>query len=84
MSLFGPYIYKNSDGKKFFLHLSQNGDRKLYFFSKDPRGALNSLPPGYEVFENEDSGLPMLRKSTGGFLDKILDVFGGKKKKTKP
>ncbi|MBD3155044.1 MAG: hypothetical protein GF368_00125 [Candidatus Aenigmarchaeota archaeon] len=72
MSLFGPFIHKNKDGEKFFLHMSQKGERKLYYFSKDPRGALNSLPSGFEVFENEDSGLPMLRKKEGGFLGGIL------------
>lgn len=66
MGLFGPYIYENKNGDKFFLHLKRRGERELYYFSKDPKGALKGLPKGFEVFENETSGLPMLRKKEPG------------------
>ena len=81
MSLFGPYIYVNKKKQKFWLHMKQKGNRTLYYFSKDPRNSLNSLPKGFEVFENEKSGLPMIRKKSAGFLFKgknILEKIKGK------
>ena len=52
MGLFGPFVYKTKKGQKFFLHATQRGKVKLFYFSKDPAGAINSLPAGYEVVEN--------------------------------
>jgi len=42
MSLFGPYEYINKKKQKFWLHMKERGKRTLYYFSKDPNGALNS------------------------------------------
>jgi hypothetical protein len=33
----------------------------LFFFSKDPSGAID-LPEGFEVFENPKTSLPMIKK----------------------
>ncbi|MEM5811518.1 MAG: hypothetical protein QW641_02850 [Candidatus Aenigmatarchaeota archaeon] len=38
------------------------GGNIIYYFSEDPADALWDLPMGYEVVENEKTGLPMLRK----------------------
>jgi hypothetical protein len=35
----------------------------LYFFAGQPKeGAIDALPAGYEVSENERTGLPLLKK----------------------
>ena len=53
------FEYKNKRGVTFWLH--QRG--KLFFFSKNSENAVN-LPKDFEVFENERTGLPMVRKKT--------------------
>ena len=68
MGLFGPYIYENKEKKKFWLHMRQKGKANLYYFSKDPTGAINSLPKGFTVIENEKTGFPFLKKKAGGLL----------------
>ncbi|MEM7825072.1 MAG: hypothetical protein QXO27_03825 [Candidatus Aenigmatarchaeota archaeon] len=69
MGLFGPFIYKTKSGQKFWLHIKERGKVKLFYFSKDPVGALNSLPRGYEIVENPKTGLPFLkRKTSSGFF----------------
>ena len=62
MGLFGPYVYKTKDGKQFWLHVKAKGKVNLYYFSKDPAGALSSVPHGYEVIHNERTRLPFLKK----------------------
>ncbi len=52
------YSYKNQRGQTYYLH--QRG--KLFFFSKDPQGAIE-MPPGRIVKENPRTGLPLLAKS---------------------
>ena len=71
MGLFGPFIYKTKTGKKFWLHIKEKGKSKLFYFSKDPAGALNGLPGGYEVVENPKTMMPFLKKKAGG------GFFGG-------
>ncbi|MEM5835389.1 MAG: hypothetical protein QW040_00105 [Candidatus Aenigmatarchaeota archaeon] len=44
------------------------GNAKIYYFSKDPTGAIFDLPLGYEVVENPKTGMPFLRKKTSGFF----------------
>lgn len=62
MGLFGPFVYKNKKGEKFWLHVKEGrGRTKLFFFSKDPRNSIN-LPKGYVIVENQKTGLPVLRK----------------------
>lgn len=79
MSLFGPFVYKNKKKEKFWLHMSQRGNRVIYYFSKNPEGALFSVPLGYEVVENPKTGMPFLRKKRGGFFN----IFGFLKPKKK-
>jgi len=52
----------NTKGQKYFLHkrVGTNGNT-LYFFSKNPDEGID-LPSGFEVIENERTGLPMLKK----------------------
>lgn len=76
MGLFGPYVYKNKRGQKFWLHVKERGKVKLYYFSKDPVGALNDLPRGYEVVENPVTGMPFLKKKEGGGF--LFGLFGKK------
>lgn len=52
-----PFVYTNKKGVKFFLH----SRGKLLFFSKDPADAIE-LPQGLVVFENERTGLPMVKR----------------------
>jgi len=78
MGLFSPYVYKNKHGQKFWLHMKERGKVKLYYFSKDPVGALNDLPRGYEVVENPVTGMPFLKKKEGGSL---FGLFGKKPQK---
>jgi hypothetical protein len=66
---FGPYKYKTKKGKQeFYLHSKEKGKSRLYFFSKDSDGAISSLPGGYEIVENQTTGMPFLRKKIGGLL----------------
>lgn len=51
------YSHTNSRGVKFWLH----SKGRLFFFSKNEEGAID-LPNHLEVFENERTGLPMVRK----------------------
>jgi hypothetical protein len=77
MGLLSAYVYKTRDGKKFWLHMKRKGKVTLYYFSKDPNGALFNIPKGYEVTKNPRVDLPMLKKNAGG-------MFGGLLKKAKP
>ncbi len=60
-------VTSKKSNKTYYLHCREtvlNGGkvRRLFFFSGEIKeGALDALPEGYEVFENERSGLPMLR-----------------------
>ena len=56
------FSYTNKKGITFWLHEREGrGGVKLYYFSKDPEGAVD-LPEGFEVIENEKTGLPMVKK----------------------
>jgi hypothetical protein len=76
MGLLGPYKYKNAKGDTYFLHKSEKGDRTVYYFSKNPAGALPSRPKGYKVVENETSGMPYLKKGRGGLIGTIMEFLG--------
>lgn len=63
------YTYTNKRGQKYILHETQvtlrgSGKKQtIYFFSKDQRkNALDDIPTGFTVAENERSGLPTLRR----------------------
>lgn len=55
-------------GKTYFLHsrlqkLRGGQEVTLYYFAGQPgEGAIDALPDGYEVSENERTGLPLLKK----------------------
>lgn len=76
MGLLGPYKYTNSKGDTYWLHKSEKGDRTVYYFSKNPAGALPSKPSGYKVVENSKSNMPYLKKGTGGILGSIMEMLG--------
>ncbi len=46
------------------VHLSTGREQRIYFFAKNPpqEGDACALPQGYEVVENEKTGLPFLRR----------------------
>lgn len=55
-------------GKTYFLHsrkqkLKGGQEVTLYYFGGEAKeGAMDAVPEGYEIMENERTGLPMLRK----------------------
>lgn len=54
-------------GKTYFLHARlqklRGGQVTLYYFAGEAKeGAIDALPAGYEVSENERTGLPLLKK----------------------
>ena len=61
-------VKSKKSGKMYHLHtkevtLAGNRKQNIYYFAGDVgKGSLNALPAGYEVMENERTGLPMLRK----------------------
>jgi hypothetical protein len=61
-----PYSVKSKkDGTEYYLHASTaaNGKTKLYYFSKNVKdGVLEAVPEGYEISENGNTGLPILKK----------------------
>jgi len=62
-------VKSKKSGKTYFLHarsqkLKGGKEVTLYYFAGDVRdGALDALPTGYVVSENETTGLPLLKKS---------------------
>ncbi|MFV0415126.1 MAG: hypothetical protein ACK5NG_02035 [Chthoniobacterales bacterium] len=61
-------VQSKKSGKTYFLHKrlqDLKGGRQvtLYYFAGKPGdGAIDSLPDGYIVSENERTGLPLLKK----------------------
>ena len=61
-------VISKKSGKTYYLHSKEvvlAGGRKqniFYFAGAAAENSLNALPAGYEVMENERTGLPMLRK----------------------
>ena len=51
------YEHKNSKGNTYYLH----SRGRLFFFSKKPEESID-LPQGYNVVENQTTGLPMLKR----------------------
>jgi hypothetical protein len=52
------YEHTNSKGKKYYLH----GKGRLFYFAGTQRDNAIDLPEGYDVVENQTTGLPMLKK----------------------
>jgi hypothetical protein len=61
-------VVSKKSGKTYYLHARQQklkGGQEvtLYYFGGEAKdGAIDALPAGMEVIENERTGLPMLRK----------------------
>ena len=61
-------VKSKKSGKTYYLHSKEvelAGGRKqkiFYFAGAVGDNALDALPAGYEVMENQKTGLPMLRK----------------------
>jgi hypothetical protein len=61
-------VKSKKSGKTYFLHsrlqtLKGGQQVTLYFFAGEAKdGAIDALPAGYEVSENEKTGLPLLKK----------------------
>ncbi len=61
-------VQSQKSGKTYFLHerrqeLKGGQQVTLYFFAGEPKeGAIHQLPEGYEVSENQTTGLPLLKK----------------------
>lgn len=60
------YKITNSKGNDYYLHSRKvgKGDAKLYFFAKEvkPEGAEEAMPEGYDIVENQRTGLPTLKR----------------------
>ena len=52
------YEHTNSKGKKYYLHARG----KLFYFAGAEKENVIDLPEGYDIVENERTGLPMLKK----------------------
>jgi hypothetical protein len=59
--LAGTFFYENKKKQKFWLHMKEVRGVKLYYFSKDDAHPL-SMPAGYMVVENRNTGVPFLKK----------------------
>ncbi len=61
-------VVSKKSGKTYHLHgrlqkLKGGQEVTLYYFAGEVKeGALDALPAGMEVIENDRTGLPMLRK----------------------
>ncbi len=63
------FQFKNSKGVGYYLHSKEvnlKGGRKqvIFYFARDIRpGALDAVPPGYQVMETTKTGMPILKKA---------------------
>jgi hypothetical protein len=63
-------VVSKKSGKTYFLHarlqkLKGGHEVTLYYFAGQPAdGAIDALPVGYEISENERTGLPLLKKGS--------------------
>lgn len=62
------YKHTNSKGTDYYLHSKdvdlRSGRRQtIYYFAKNPgSGAVDEMPAGFMVVENNRTGLPILKK----------------------
>ena len=62
------YEHRNKKGQTYFLHgkevTLQNGRKQqIFYFAREAKAeALDSVPAGYRIEENERTGLPFLKK----------------------
>ncbi len=61
-------VESKKSGKTYYLHLREQKRKdgnvtKLYYFAGEVKdGAVDALPDGYQVIENERTGLPFLKR----------------------
>ena len=61
-------VKSKKSGKTYYLHtkeveLAAGRKQRIYYFAGIAgENSIDALPAGYEVMENERTGLPMLRK----------------------
>jgi hypothetical protein len=61
-------VNSKKNNKPYYLHSRETTlkggrvQRIFYFAGQVQDGAIEAVPEGYEVFENERTGLPMLRR----------------------
>ena len=61
-------VKSKKSGKTYFLHtkdviLKGGRNQRIYYFAGTASvNALNTMPAGYKVIENERTGLPLLKK----------------------
>lgn len=61
-------VKSKKSGKMYYLHtkeviLAGNRKQRIYYFAgEEGSNSLKEIPAGYEVMENQRTGLPMLRK----------------------
>ena len=61
-------VKSKKSGKTYFLHSKEvtlavgRKQRIFYFAGEAGKDSLDAMPAGYELMENERTGLPMLRK----------------------
>jgi hypothetical protein len=61
-------VKSKKSGKMYYLHtkevqLTAGRKQRIYYFAGEAgKDSIDALPAGYEVMENERTGLPMLRK----------------------
>ena len=67
-----PYSYQNKKGQTYYLHgkeVTLQGGRKqrIHYFAREPKAgeALDAVPEGHNVVENERTGLPFLKRGDG-------------------
>ena len=62
-------VKSKKSGKTYYLHsrdqLLKGGHRQtIYFFAAQAKdGVMSALPNGYQLAENEKTGLPLLKKA---------------------
>jgi hypothetical protein len=68
-----PFSYTNSKGQSYYLHgkkvtLQGGRQQQIHYFRREPRAGevMDAVPEGYEVTENERTGLPFLRRKGAG------------------
>ena len=62
------YQHTNKKGQSYYLHgkeveLQNKRKQRIFYFAREQKeGALDAVPSGYRVEENERTGLPFLKK----------------------
>ena len=63
-----PFTHTNKKGQTYILHgkdvTLQNGRKqRIHYFAREAKPeALDAMPAGYRIEENERTGLPFLKK----------------------